>query len=113
MYFFSKTKNLTDYLKGIATYKELPLLYRIECCKNLEHDEGYPILNSILNEEKDIFSELPTPIRVETILFLMKSDKFMQESLEYFCDILSDQKIDHLYRYKTIQVLESLILWLV
>ena len=107
MYFFSKTKNLTEYLCAIASCKNIPTIYRIECAKNLEDGEGFSLLNDLFDKEKVTILELPTPIRISSILFLMNSDLFMNETLGYFCEILSDQKLDCLYRYKTIQTLES------
>jgi len=37
----------------------------------------------------------------------MKSDEFKEQSREYFCSIINDHSIEEIYRYRTIQKLES------
>lgn len=107
MYFFSKTKNLSEYIKSICTLSMLPINYRIECAKNLDNGEGFSYLNNMFSLEKNKLKELPTPVRIDTVLFLMDSDDFKEETLEYFCDIIGDISIDELYRFRTIQSLEN------
>jgi CRISPR/Cas system-associated endoribonuclease Cas2 len=106
MYFFSKTKNLEEYINQICKAREIGITYRIECAKSLE-ENGYVHINSIFNSEKDKIKTLSTPVRIDTVLFLMKSEKFKEEAREYFCDIINDSSIEEIYRYKTIQKLES------
>jgi hypothetical protein len=107
MYFFSKTKNLSEYMKRICTLSSLPINYRIECAKNLDNGEGFSYLNDMFYLEKNKLKELPTPVRISTVLFLMDSDDFKEQTLEYFCDIIGDTSIDELYRFRTIQSLEN------
>ena len=107
MYFFSKTKNLSEYMKRICTLSSLPINYRIECAKNLDNGEGFSYLNDMFSLEKNKLKELPTPVRISTVLFLMDSDDFKEQTLEYFCDIIGDTSIDELYRFRTIQSLEN------
>ena len=106
MYFFSKTKNLEEYINQICKTEELGISCRIECAKSLE-ENGYIHINSIFSLEKDKVKTLSTPVRIDTVLFLMKSEKFKEEAREYFCDIINDSSIEEIYRYKTIQKLES------
>jgi len=106
MYFFSKTKNIEDYLSEIIKTTPIDITYRIECAKNLE-EKGYQHINNMLKNEQESIKNLSTPIRVETVIFLMKSDEFKEQSREYFCSIINDHSIEELYRFRTIQKLES------
>ena len=107
MYFFSKTKNLSEYMKGICTLIALPINYRIECAKNLDNGEGFSYINNMFLLEKEKIKELPTPVRISTVLFLMDSNEFKEQTRNYFCDIINDRSIDELYRFRTIQSLEN------
>ena len=106
MYFFSKTKNLKEYLCKICTVTEIPVSYRIECAKNLDKYEGCQYIDNMFIHESSAIQDLPTPMRVDAIIFLMKSGSFNESSLEHFCKIILDQSIEALYRYRTIQTLE-------
>lgn len=107
MYFFSKTKNLEEYIHNICQTREIGLSYRIECSKTLE-EKGHKYINSIFQNEKDQVKTLSIPVRIDTVIFLMKSEDFKEQSREYFCDIINDSSIEEIYRYKTIQKLESI-----
>ena len=107
MYFFSKTKALSEYIKSICTLSSIPINYRIECAKNLDNGEGFSYLNDMFSLEKNKLKRLPTPVRISTVLFLMDSDEFKEQTREYFCDIIGDISIDELYRFRTIQSLEN------
>ena len=98
MYFFSKTKNLSEYMKRICTLSSLPINYRIECAKNLDNGEGFSYLNDMFYLEKNKLKELPTPVRISTVLFLMDSDDFKEQTLEYFCDIIGDTLIINFFQ---------------
>ena len=106
MYFFSKTKNLKEYLCNICTITELPVSYRIECAKNIDSYEGCRYIDKMFINESSAVQVLPTPIRVDAVIFLMKSGLFNESSLSHFCNIILDQSIEALYRYRTIQSLE-------
>jgi hypothetical protein len=110
MYFFSRTKSLADYLHAISALKSIPLLYRIECSKNVEN--GYTHIDDMFMNEASEMATLPTPIRIDTAIFLIKKvwsivDYYKESSREYFCHIILDSSIDSLYRYRTIQSLEN------
>ena len=70
MYSFSRTVSLKAYVIGIAWSALIPIVYRIDCAKNVNED-GYPILNQLCHDP--LFAFEPTPIRVETVLYLMKT----------------------------------------
>jgi hypothetical protein len=109
MYFFSRANSVKEYITQIANNDRIPLIYRIECSKNLGED-GYTIINCLCNHET--FKYLPTPIRTDIVLYVMNitktTQKYKEESLFYFCSILNDTRIDNLYRFKLIQKLENL-----
>ena len=104
MYFFSRTNSIKEYITQIAHNEHIPLIYRIECSKNLNED-GFEIINLLCKHR--LFKCLPTPIRTETVIYIM-NEKYKEESLVYFCEILNDSYIDNLYRFKLIQRLEYL-----
>ena len=106
MYNFSQTKVLREYLGEISTCRELPLIYRIECAKNLE-EYGYPYLNSILLQENHDMHLLPTPIKVSTVMYLAKSGTHPESCKQFFQEILNDNKLEELSRIKIIQDIEK------
>ena len=106
MYLFSKTKNLEEYMSEICRLIDINISYRIECAKSLE-EKGYQYINTMYKNEKDTIKTLSTPIRIDTVIFLMQSNEFKEQSREYFCSIINDHTIEEIYRYKTIQKLES------
>ncbi len=106
MYFFSKTKTIEDYLNEICKNKDIDISYRIECSKNLE-ENGFKYINNMFSMEIETIKSLSTPIIIDTVLFLMKSQEFKEQSRNYFCNIINDPSIEELYRFKTIQKLES------
>lgn len=107
MYFFSKTIVLEEYLIEICKTIDINISYRIECSKNIE-EKGFEHINNMFLLESSTIKTLSTPIRIDTVLFLMKSDKFKEQAREYFCEIVNDSSIEEIYRYKTIQKLESI-----
>ena len=106
MYFFSKTKNIEDYLLEISKTTLIDITYRIECAKSLE-EKGYKYINNMFQNEELNIKSLSTPVRIDTLFFLMKSDEFKEQSRNYFCSIINDFSIEELYRFRTIQKLES------
>jgi hypothetical protein len=114
MYFFSRTKRLKEYIMGITSVNDIPIIYRIECAKSLRQDDdekdddiGFFQVNKMFEDEELELSKLPTPMRVDTVFFLMKSQKYSEKAREYFCRIIGDKSLDILYRFKTIQSLEN------
>ena len=121
MYSFSRTVSLKAYVIGIAWSALIPIVYRIDCAKNV-NDDGYPILNQLCHDP--LFAFEPTPIRVETVLYLMKIGlkeekkekekepqedikKYRENARNFFCEIVNDVHVDCLYRFKLIQRLEN------
>lgn len=107
MYMFAQTKILTEYLNSLSCFLAIPIDYRIECAKCLNNGEGYPHINNMFKNEMKMIKTLPTPVRVDTILFLMDSKDYRNESREYFCDVINDMRLENLYRFRVIQSLEN------
>jgi hypothetical protein len=107
MYFFSKTKNLAEYIQAIVALTEIPIIYRIDCAKQLDGDIRYTLLFNLFTSEWQAISILPTPLRVSSIIYLMKSQQYENDSSRFFCMVLSDQSIDVVYRFRMIQSLEQ------
>jgi hypothetical protein len=105
MYFFSKTINLFEYLNEICQDRDFPVLYRIECAKSLG-EIGYKHINQIITFDYEQLRLLPTPIIVDTVIYLMKGTDYRNEAREHFINIIIDKSIDTLYRFRTIQSLE-------
>lgn len=106
MYFFSRTKVLKEYLIKICSLKEISLLHRIECAKSIENT-GYKHIKNMFQEEEKNMDLLPTPIRTDSILFLIQNDLTNDAVKNFFCKIIDDISIDELYRVKIIQGLEK------
>ena len=53
----------------IAKAEQFPIIYRIDCAKQLGED-GYGIIPQLCRHVQFVF--LPSPIRVETVIYLMK-----------------------------------------
>ena len=104
MYSFSRTIALKQYILEIANTEQIPLLYRIECAKSVNED-GYSIINKLCKHSFFVYE--PTPIRVETVFYLMKKEEYKESAREYFCEIVNDFHIEDLYRFKLIQRLEN------
>ena len=107
MYFFSKTKNLAEYIQEISSLTEIPIIYRIDCAKQLDGDIRFTLLFNMFTSEWSAVNVLPTPLRVSSVIYLMKSQKYEKESSQFFGMILSDQTIDVVYRFRVIQSLEQ------
>lgn len=107
MYFFSKTKNLAEYIQAITSVTEIPIIYRIDSAKQLDGDVRYTLLFNLFTKEWTAINELPTPLRVSSIIYLMKSKQYEKDSSRFFGMILSDQSIDVVYRFRMIQSLEQ------
>lgn len=135
MYQFSGSKIIENFLVEISYSCALPSIIRLEGAKNLlmfetqleeaESEEeknmdenirsikkanetrkkkGYDALNVICNNIKE---EVPTPCRLEAIFILMRSEWHQDNSIGYFCDVITDKSIDDGYRYKTILSLDN------
>jgi len=106
MYVFSKTKRLKEYVAAISYEQRLPLMYRIDSAKQLDGDIRFEIIRSFFSDEKEQLTQLATPIRIDTILFLMQHSSYREESIGYFSTITLDPAIEVSYRFRVIQSIE-------
>jgi hypothetical protein len=107
MYGFSRTIALKEYISEISRSENFPIIYRIDCAKQLGED-GYTIIHTLCTHTQFVF--LPSPIRVETVIYLMKyrkTEEYKKDARVFFCEIVNDIHIDPLYRFRLIQRLEN------
>lgn len=103
IYLYSYSKLIEDYLYLVATQSNIDPILRLECAKVLtvHKDIGYHALNKLCSIFHT-FPDLATPYKVESICMLMLKEEYKHESLKYICDIINDNNIEALYRYKII-----------
>jgi hypothetical protein len=103
IYLYSYSKLIEDYLYLVATQSNIDPILRLECAKVLtvHKDIGYHALNKLCSIFHT-FPNLATPYKVESICMLMLKEDYKHESLKYICDIINDNNIEALYRYKII-----------
>ena len=111
MYQMSGTKVLEKYMYEITKPEsDIPIFLKIISAKSLcyfntKKNIGYDALNTIC--EKFYENELSTIIKIDAIFLLMTNTSYKIQSLTYFCQIISDIKLECDYRYKTILSLEN------
>lgn len=108
LYQFSGTKILEKYLYMICTKCDISSFLKITVAKSLcyfdqERELGYKALDNVCKH----MSNVATPCKIEAVCLLMIHTNYKDQSLEYFCNITNDEKIDCDYRYKTILSLEN------
>ena len=108
MYSFSRTLSLKSYIIKMIDCKTIPLLYRIECAKTLDAD-GFCYFNELCTEMNE--SDIPTPIRTDTIIYFMsqKDEMYREQACNHLCIIITDARLDSLYRLKVLQSIEHRI----
>lgn len=106
MYIFSRIKILELFIYDLCINSTIQSGYKIILASGLctgGIDIGYDAMNHIcLNWGNDI----PTPIKIESIFTLMEAEKYKDNALKYFIDIINNQYIECDYRYKSILALE-------
>ena len=110
MFIFSGSKIIQTLLFKICTDQDTKILssiFRLECaqslCQGRNNEIGYTALDNVCKD----FADIPTPIRIEAIFILVKCDKFKNNAIKYFTNIIADQTIECDFRYKTILSSES------
>ena len=89
-----------DEMKEIKTESNDAIKQRNELRQNI----AYETLNNICSRLND--DELATPYKIDVICSLMENEKYKEESSQYFIKVISDDRIECDYRYKTILSLE-------
>lgn len=65
-------------------------------------------VSNILNLICANMENLATPSRVDVIKMLMKDNRFIDQAIEYFTELVNDTKIECSFRYKTLLSIEKL-----
>lgn len=110
MYFFSNTSGLKNYMIAICSQRELPIILRLECAKNVT-EESWNLIHDIFKQEEPSIDKLETPTKIENVIFYMQSqvEIHQQNALKYFLKLIGDHKIEDIVRLKVIQSLEGKI----
>ena len=108
MYTMSGTKILEKYLYDMCMKCKISTFLKITAAKSLcyfnpEKELGYKALDTVCKDMEDV----ATPCQIEAICLLMLHTKYKKQSLQYFCNIINNFKLDCDYRYKTILSLEN------
>jgi len=108
MYIFSGTKMLEKYLFSICINCNLPSVIKLIpakalCSFNPEKELGYKALNHVCQ----FMENVATPCQIDAVCLLMRHASFQQNSRDYFCSIINNDRLDCDYRYKTILSLEN------
>jgi hypothetical protein len=113
MYQISGTKILEKYMYDISTKCKINAFLKITTAKSLCYFNpkqviGYQALNIICEKfESEQDHSLSTPVKIDAISLLMNNDSYKKQSLQYFCEIINNIKLECDYRYKTILSLEN------
>jgi hypothetical protein len=108
MYTMSGTKILEKYLYAMCIKCKISSFMKIIASKSLcsfnpENELGYKALNIVCQNMEDV----ATPCQIEAICMLMIHKMYKKQSLQYFCSIINNPKLECDYRYKTILSLEN------
>jgi len=91
-----------DDFKEIKMFSNEQIKIKNENRENMAYTAINYICSFVAFDDK-----LPTLLKLEAIFLLMNSDKYINESLKYFFQIINNRNLDCSYRYKTILSLES------
>jgi hypothetical protein len=108
MYTMSGTKILEKYLYAMCIKCEISAFLKIVAAKSLcyfnpERELGYKALDTVCQDMEDV----ATPCQIDVICLLMLHAVYKKQSLQYFCGIINNSKLECDYRYKTILSLEN------
>jgi hypothetical protein len=108
MYTMSGTKILEKYLYAMCMKCKISTFLKITAAKSLcyfnpEKELGYKALDTVCKDMEDV----ATPCQIEAVCLLMLHTTYKKQSLQYFCNIINNLKLDCDYRYKTILSLEN------
>lgn len=110
IYMFSKVALLEEYLYEIVMNSSLPIELKAEAAKALVHhgsdetdERSYKCLNYVCN-----VGLKSTSIYSEFIILLMLGGLYVEESKTYFDKILNNQRLNCVFRYKTLISLEKI-----
>ena len=97
----SKVKILEEYLLAICKHTSFSIFFKVMAIKSLckiSTKKSYDTLNEL------IYFEMPTPLKVELILLLMKSEEHRKNAIEFATVVVINQALEVKYRYKLLDV---------
>jgi hypothetical protein len=105
---FSGINLLKSYLYNICVKSGIhpflkTIIIKSLCAFNKEDDTGYKAIDIVY---PSMGHDVPIPCKVEIVVLLMHNKKYKEQAKIYFCDIINDDAIECVYRYKTILGLE-------
>lgn len=121
-YSISSSELVKEFLADICLTSDIDILLKLNCAKSItlystkeaNKDLGYSLMRSLIFSESTLFDcnqtnfeSLNIVIQIDSIVFLMQDEKNQDIALEYFKRIITNEKIDCDYRYKTILSLEN------
>jgi len=102
MWYFACTKRIEEFLLHVCKDGSFDVILRIESAKALTtgSKKGYEAILTLLT------SDLPTPIRAETIFLLFEDVDLLDKANELFFDLIDDQSIDADFRLGVVQSID-------
>lgn len=105
MYNITESSKILSYVLSICTESTIPLILRLETCKELctmkPLDKCFESLDSLCHLAATSTS-VTTTSRIDAICVLFRNETFRDSSVELFKNIIDDPKIECKYRYKCI-----------
>jgi len=107
MYELSGTRSLRQYLYDISCSSLDPLLKSFSAKALWSHDNEDELAYKAISLVYPLLENASTPYRIDLVKILMRNEKYKQESRNYFCEIINNNKIDCAFRYRSILSLEK------
>lgn len=106
LYYFSRTTRVEKYLISLCDIRDIPLIYRVDCAKNLD-PIGYDQLYKMFQEEGEEIKKMTISSQLDMLTSLMTSDTYQEFCNDYFCKFINNNALEDVYRIKIIQSLEG------
>ena len=101
MFSFSPNFIFRSLIKSIVLSSNLDLNIKTECARTL-YDENKEIGYECFNNISSIMYPLPIPLQIDIIRTLMETMKYYKDTCERFVSIVTNEKLECEFRYKTI-----------
>ena len=101
MFMFSPTDIFRRLLKYIVLNGNINNNIKNECARAIYDDDKNSGYECFLQISQDMLS-FPTPLQLDIIRILMETDKYYDKTITLLVNLLTNQKLDNEYRYKTI-----------
>jgi hypothetical protein len=101
MFSFSPNYIFRLLIKEIALNSSLDLHMKTECARTL-YDENKELGYECFNRISLAMDTLPIPLQVDIVRTLMETIKYYNDTLEKFVSILTEERLECEFRYKTL-----------